>query len=134
MAEGEATTVVQFRGAVTCVRDRHGPLGLTLGGRTAGHPLEDMQLAFEGAAPADLPERLEDARVESGAPGEYRITAGGREWRFSAHSMHVHRDLGEAFYRAIPGRPAPLRRRLAFGAMLALARTRLGLALLRALR
>jgi len=134
MADQQAATVVSFRGAVTCARAPHGPLGLTLTGRTAGQPGEDLQLAFAGTAPADLPERLEDARVESSAPGTWRITAGGREWRFSARSMHVHRDLAEAFYRAIPGRPAPLRRRLAFGAMLALARSRVGLALLRALR
>ena len=129
------STVVIFTGAVTCARDPHGPLALTLSGRTGEHPAEELQLAFAGAAaPEDLPGRLEDARVESDGPQVYRIAAGGREWSFSARSVHVHRDLGEAFYRAIPGRPAPLRRRLGFLALLALARSRVGLALLRARR
>jgi hypothetical protein len=126
--------LAQFRGAVHCRRDDAGPLGLTLSGRTAEHPEEELLLAFTGAAPADLPERLDDARVETGGPGEYRIAAGAREWRLTARSVHWHRDLGGPFYRAIPGRPAPLLRRVIFSAMLTLARSRFGMALLRRAR
>jgi hypothetical protein len=131
---GEATTVARFTGAVTCARSVHGPLGLTLEGRTADHPQEEIQLAFAGSAPADLPERLADAVVERSGPGEYRIASGARAWTVAARSVHLHREVAQRFYRAIPGRPAPLGRRVLFGLMLALARSRAGIALIRALR
>jgi len=126
--------LTQFHGSVRCQPESAGPLGLTLSGRSAQYPQQELEVAFAGAAPADLPPRLTDACIECDAPGEYRITAGGRSWRVSARSVHVHRDAGTPFYEAIPGRPAPLGRRVLFGAMLALARTRLGIALLRAAR
>jgi hypothetical protein len=129
-----AVTVAAFTGSVRCRREPGGPLGLTLEGRSAGQGGEELALAFAGQAPADLPERLEDARVESHAPLEYRIVAGGREWRLTARALHVHRNVGAAFYRAIPGRPAPLKRRGLYRVLLALARSRAGLALLRAAR
>lgn len=134
MAEREAATVARFSGAVSCARGSRGPLGLTLTGRSAGHPDEEIQLAFAGAAPADLPGRLADAVVERSGPGEYRITSGARAWTVAARSVHLHREVAERFYRAIPPRPAPLVRRVLFGAMLRLARSRAGIALIRALR
>jgi hypothetical protein len=126
--------LAQFQGGVECRRASAGPLGLTLTGRTVERPGEELQLAFAGVAPADLPERLEDAGVEAAAPDEYRIAAGAREWRLTARAVHVHRNVGAAFYGAIPGRPAPLQRRLLYRVLLALARSRAGLALLRAAR
>jgi hypothetical protein len=129
-----AATVAQFTGSVRCRRAPEGPLGLTLTGCTAVHPGAELELAFAGVAPADLPERLEDARVEAAAPGEYRIAAGGREWRVTARALHAHYNVGAAFYGAIPGRPAPLARRFLYRVLLALARSRAGLALLRAAR
>ncbi|MDE2136836.1 MAG: hypothetical protein KGJ68_05320 [Gammaproteobacteria bacterium] len=123
-----------FTGSVHCRRTPDAPLGLTLSGCTAAHPGAPLELAFAGVAPADLPERLEDARVEAAAPGEYRIAAGAREWRVTARAVHAHYDAGAAFYRALPGRPAPLVRRALYRALLALARTPFGLALLRAVR
>lgn len=130
-----AVTVAVFSGAVSCERESEGPLGLTLTGRTAADSgEEELRLAFAGAAPADLPARLEDAVVEYGAPGEYHIASGGRSWRVTARSVHLHREVAQRFYRAIPGRPAPWKRRALFGLMLGLARTRIGIAVLRALR
>ncbi len=127
-------TVVRFSGAVTCAREPRGPLGLILSGRTADAPGEELELAFAGAAPADLPARLEDAVIECAGPGRYRIGSGARAWTIAARSVHLHRDVAPGFYRAIPPRPAPLLRRLLFGVMLALARSRVGIALVRALR
>ena len=72
---GESAVLARFRGTVSCVREAHGPLGLTLSGRTADRPGEDLRLAFAAAAPADLPPRLEDALIEHGAAGEYRIVS-----------------------------------------------------------
>ena len=133
MTEPQVATVAHFTGAVTCTRTPDGPLGLTLTGRTADRAGE-VRLEFAGAAPADLPGHLEDALVERAGPGRYRIASGARSWSVAARSVYLHRDVGQDFYRAIPPRPAPLRRRLLFGAMLALARSRAGIALLKALR
>jgi hypothetical protein len=134
MAEPEVTILARLSGAVTCARSSQGPLGLTLTGRTADRPDEEIRLAFAGAAPADLPERLEGAVVERAGAGEYRIASAAQSWTVAARSVHLHREVAERFYRAIPGRPAPLGRRVLFGAMLALARSRAGIALLKALR
>jgi hypothetical protein len=131
---GETAIVARFSGAVTCARAPHGPLGLTLTGRAADRPGEELQLAFAAVAPADLPERLEDAVIERAGPGEYRIASAGRAWTVAARSVHLHREVADAFYRANPPRPAPLLRRMLFGVMLGLARSRAGMALLQRLR
>ena len=133
MAAGDAS-LVRFRGAVSCVRAARGPLGLTLAGRSAGAAAEDVSCAFAGAAPADLPAQLEDAVVTRAAPGEFLIASGARSWRVAARSVHLHREVAADFYRAIPPRPAPRVRRVLFNAMLGLARSRAGIALLRVLR
>jgi len=134
MPEQELATVARFSGAVTCARSSHGPLSLTLTGRSAERADEEIQLAFAGSAPADLPGRLEDAVIERGKPGQYRIASGTHAWTVAARSVHLHREVARRFYRAIPPRPAPLVRRTLFGVMLSLARSRAGMALIRALR
>lgn len=131
---GEFAGVARFRGAVACARATHGPIGLTLTGRSAGQPDEELRVAFAGNAPAELPERLEDAVIERGAPGEYRITGAARSWQIAARSVEVHREVAQRFYAAIPPRPAPWRRRALYRVMLILARSRATIALLRALR
>ena len=130
----EDASLVRFRGVVSCERAAHGPLGLTLSGRSADPSGEEVACAFAGTAPADLPAQLEDAAVTRAAPGEYAIASGARSWRVAARSVHLHRQVAQRFERAIPGRPAPLWRRALFALMLGLARSRAGLALLRALR
>lgn len=134
MPEEEVVSVARFRGPVTCAREPRGPLGLTLRGRTADPPGEELELAFAGAAPAEFPAHLEDAVIERAGPGRYRIASGAHAWTITARSVHLHRDVAQVFYRAIPPRPAPLLRRMAFGLMLTMARTRVGIALLKALR
>lgn len=126
--------MAEFRGTVRCRRAPHGPLGLTLSGHTTERPGEEVRLAFAGAAPADLPERLEDAVIERSNPGEYRIVSGAHAWPVAARSVHLHREIADRFYQAIPPRPAPWRRRLLFSAVLGIARSRAGIALVRALR
>ena len=129
-----AERVAAFRGPVLLRRELHGPLGLVLTGRSSDHPDEELGLAFAGSAPADLPERLEDVVVERGGEGEYRIVSPTRAWSLAARSVHLHREIADSFYRAIPPRPAPLLRRVLFASMLAIARSRAGIALLRTLR
>jgi len=134
MSDGSAR-LAQFQGGAECRRESEGPLGLTLMGGTAERPGEVLRLAFAAPAPPGLPVRFfEDVLVERTAADQYRIAAGGREWRFAARALYVQRDVGAAFYRAIPGRPAPLLRRVLYLVLLALARSRAGLALLRAVR
>src|SRR4051812_15816055 len=107
----EATTIVRFRGGVSCRRDE-APLGLTLIGRTVDRSDEIATLAFVSAAPESLPEALEDATVEQIAGGQYRISSGSREWIFAARSVHLHREVSATFYRAITPRRVPWNKRL----------------------
>jgi hypothetical protein len=133
MPEAPPTPIASFRGAVRCRRET-APPGLTLSGRSADHPDEDVTLGFAGVAGVDLPERLEDVVVESGAPGRFRIAAGARAWVLSASAVHLHREVAGAFYRAIPPRAAPRLRRMLYRVLLGIAGSRVGLAALRALR
>jgi len=122
-----------FRGMVHCLRASAVP-GLTLRGMTAEAPDEPTALAFSAAAPADLPGTLEDAVVDHLGGTHYRIGAARREWLITAQGVHLHREIAPQFYRAIPPRPAPWAKRVFWRMVLALAASRAGLALLRALR
>ncbi len=125
--------LVRFRGAVRC-RRAPGPLGLTLIGATPERPGETTALAFSAAAPAGFPDTLEDAVVERLGANQYRIYSPPREWLIAAAAVHLHREIAAQFYRAIPPRPVPPSRRWLWRIVLALAATRAGLAVLRALR
>ncbi len=119
----------RFRGWISCRRDGEGPLGLILVGRTEDRPDEAVQMAFACAAPVDMPEALEDARVERLGPAEYRVTSGDRSWTLQAPA-HVHREVSGLFYRALPPRPVPWRKRLFWRVLLGLASRPLGRRLL----
>jgi len=125
--------LVSFRGAVRC-RRAPGPLGLTLIGATPERPGETTALAFSATAPDGFPEALEDAVVERLGANQYRIYSAPREWVIAATAVHLHREIAAQFYRAIPPRPVPPSRRWLWRIVLALAATRAGLAVLRALR
>ena len=121
-----------FSGAVHCRRARTAP-GLTLSG-SAAEAEEPTALAFSATAPADLPVTLQDAVVDHLGGADYRIGAGQREWLISSPAVHLHRGIAAQFYRVIPPRPAPWTKRMFWRVVLALAASRAGLALLRALR
>jgi hypothetical protein len=125
--------LVTFRGAVRCAR-APGPLGVTLIGATPERPGEPTALAFSAAAPAGLPESLDNAVVERLGADQYRIYSPPREWVIAAAAVHLHREIAAQFYRAIPPRPVPLPKRWFWRVALALAASRAGLAALRALR
>jgi hypothetical protein len=116
---------MHFEGWISCRRDGEGPLGLILVGRTRDRPEEAVQMAFACAAPADLPDALEDATVERLAPRRYRISSGDRSWTLDAVA-HIHRDIAGPFYKALPPRAVPLRKRVFWHVMLALAANRAG--------
>jgi hypothetical protein len=117
--------VVRFQGWVSCRRDGEGPLGLILVGRPKERPDEGMQMAFACPAPIDLPEALEEARVERLGPRQYRLTSGDRSWTLDGVA-HIHREIAGAFYKALPPRPVPLRKRVFWRVMLGLAATSAG--------
>ena len=127
-------TLVTFRDGVSCRREPEGPLGLTLFGRTRDRPDEMASVAFSGPAPEGLPEALEAATVEQLEDGTYRISCEGGEWLVSATAAHLHREIATAFYRVVPPRRPPWRRRVFFRILLGLARRRAGQWLLFALR
>jgi hypothetical protein len=112
--------ILCFQGWISCRRDAEGPLGLVLVGRTKDRPEEPVQVAFACAAPSDLPDALEDAAVERLGPRQHRISSGERSWTLDAVA-HVHREVAGAFYKALPPRPVPWRKRLFWRALLALA-------------
>jgi hypothetical protein len=122
-----------FRGAVHCRRAQT-VLGLTLTGSTAEAPEEPTALAFSASAPGDLPATLQDAVVDHLGGTRYRIGVERREWLIEAQAVHLHREIAAQFYRAIPPRPAPWAKRVFWRVVLALAASRAGIALLRALR
>jgi hypothetical protein len=125
--------VFAFSGSVHCERAA-GALGLTLSGAGCGAPAEQAVLAFSAPAPREFPGEITDALIERLSPGRYRIASGSREWLIEAAAVHVHRAVAAPFYAAIPPRPVPPARRLLWKVALALAASRTGLAVLRALR
>ncbi len=126
--------VVAFSGGVSCRRDERGPLGLTLVGRTVDRPDELAVVSFSGTAPDDLPEALEDARVDRLSPDTWRIASLQREWLIAARAVHVHREISATFYRAVVPRVAPVSKRVLWRIILALAQNPTGRRVLLALR
>jgi hypothetical protein len=122
-----------FAGPVHCERGAP-PFALTLSGAAAAPTAGTLTLTFSGTAPADLPATLSDACVEASGTGAYRIQSGTREWQVKGGSLTSAREAAAAFYRALPPRPVPALKRLSWRLLLALAATRTGLTLLRALR
>jgi hypothetical protein len=122
--------IIRFRGWISCRRDGEGPLGLILVGRATQHHREEaVQVAFSCPAPADLPDALEDARIEFLGGNRHRLTSGGRSWELDC-AVHIHREVAGAFYKALPPRVVPWRKRLFWRVMLALAANPLGRKLL----
>jgi hypothetical protein len=118
---GSEPRVLRFRGRTSCRRDGEGPLGLLLVGRiTQDREEEDVEVAFSCPAPSDLPAELEDAKLELVAGNRHRLTSGERSWSLQG-PVHVHREISPVFYKALPPRPVPIRKRLFWRVMLTLA-------------
>jgi hypothetical protein len=121
-----------FAGAVSCQRGAP-PFTLTLTGAPVA-AAGTLTLTFSGQVPADLPATLSDVSVEAPEAARYRIVGGGREWQVIGGSLSATREAAAQFYAALPPRPVPRAKRLFWRLVLALAATRAGLTLLRALR
>jgi hypothetical protein len=124
-------SLARFRGPVACRRTVD---ALILSGPAGDCAAEVLILTFIGPRGPDLPGSLAGAGVLPLGERRYRITCGSRDWVIEATAVHLHRDVGNAFYRALPPRPAPLAKRLFWRVVLALAGTRPGKRLLLALR
>jgi hypothetical protein len=107
-----------------------GPLALTLVGRSDDSSRDPCQLSFQGLIPPELPASLTDVTVQRLDAGRYRIAGSGQEWTVAARETYLQRDVGAAFYRAIPPRKPPLVRRIFFRLVLTLAGTSFGQRLL----
>jgi hypothetical protein len=123
--------VAAFRGPVTCRRTAN---LLTLTGAAADSADDRLILTFISPAMAEVPDSLAGATIRAVDERHYRIASASGELMVEATSLHVHRDIGSVFYRAVPPRPAPLGRRIFWRIVLALAGTRAGKRLLLSLR
>jgi len=123
--------VAAFRGSVLC---RRTPCALILAGPAADSERERLILTFTTSSRLpdlpQLPHSLVDPAVLALEDGRYRISSGAGDWVVDTASVHLHRDIGTAFHRAIPPRPAPLKKRLFWRTVLALAHDSLGKRLL----
>jgi hypothetical protein len=126
-----ASPLAAFRGAVACRRAAN---ILTLTGRAADSTDDRLILTFVSPSVPEMPDSLSSATVRALGEHAFRITSAARDWSVEASSFHVHRDIGETFYRAVPPRPTPLRKRLFWRLVLALAGTTAGKRLLSSLR
>jgi hypothetical protein len=120
-----------FRGSVACRRTAD---VLTLTGFAADSAEDVLILTFIAPKGPDVPDRLTGATVRELGESLYGIASASRDWVVEATSAHVHRDIGNAFYRAVPPRPTPLKKRLFWRVVLALAASRAGKRLLLSLR
>lgn len=131
LASPLGSPLAAFRGPVACTRTAD---TLTLSGSAADSADDRLILTFMSPSIADGPDSLTAATIRGIDERHYRITSASRDWTIEATSLHVHRDIGSAFYRAVPPRPAPLKKRLFWRLVLALAGTRAGKRLLLSLR
>jgi hypothetical protein len=120
-----------FRGAVTCRRTAN---ALTLSGSAADSADDRLILTFISSSPPDVSGSLTDVSVSAVDEHHYRITSASREVVVEAKSLHVHRDIGRVFYRAVPPRPVPVNKRLFWGVILWLAGSCVGKRVLFSLR
>ena len=126
-----ASPLAVFRGPVGCRRACN---ALTLTGAAADSTGDTLIVTLTAATIPDVPDSMAAASISALDGRHYRIACGSRDWIVAATAVHVHRDIGEAFYRAIPPRRAPLSKRLFWRIVLGLAGTAAGKRLLLAIR
>lgn len=120
-----------FRGPVACRRT--GDI-LTLSGAAADSPDDGLIVTFIGQAMPEVPGSVSGVSIRAVDQRHYLIASESQELLIEAAAFHLHRDIGSAFYRAVPPRPAPLTKRIFWRVVLALAGSRAGKRLLLSLR
>jgi hypothetical protein len=126
-----ASPLAAFHGPVSCRRTRN---ALTFIGAAADPGGGILIVTLTTSTIPDVPKSMEAGSISALDGQHYRVVSGARDWTFTATAAHVHRDIGEAFYRAIPPRAAPLAKRIFWRIVLALAGTQAGKRLLLAIR
>ncbi|HEY1889633.1 MAG TPA: hypothetical protein VGG63_04465 [Steroidobacteraceae bacterium] len=129
--ESAPALVAAFRGAVTCSRTAE---ALILSGCAADSADDRLILTLISPSAADLPGSLTAATVHDLGAHRYRIGSSHGDFVVEASSVHLHRDIGKTFYRAVPPRPVPLGKRVFWRLVLWLAGTSTGKRLLTFLR
>ena len=114
--------IVRFAGPVTWVPGP-GTAGITLLGRIDEARSTAAQLSLIGTQAVTLPATLVDVTVENSSPVAVLLRSGSREWRIACRTWQLHRDVGVAFYAAIPPRPTPWIRRFTWRVLLGVAAT-----------
>jgi hypothetical protein len=120
-----------FRGAVACRRTAG---ALILSGYAADSTTDRLILTLVSSSIPDIPDSLTAVILTAAGDGRYRIASESWELVVEATSLHVHRDVGTVFYRAVPPRPVPLTKRFFWLAVLWLAGSRTGKLVLSSLR
>jgi hypothetical protein len=87
-------------------------------------------VSFVMMPPVDLPRELNDVIVHRIDASHFQLASPDHEWLLSATGVHVHRDVSEVFYKAVPPRPVPLSKRLMWRIIVGLADTPIGRALI----
>ena len=126
-----AAPLAVFRGPVACRRTGN---ALTLSGAAADSADDRLIVTFIGRMIPDVPRSVAGASIRAVDRHRYLIASGSQELIVEASALHLHRDIGNAFYRAVPPRPAPLPKRIFWRVVLALAGSRAGKRLLSSLR
>jgi hypothetical protein len=121
----------EFRGEVACSRTAN---ALILSGVAADCADDRLILTFISASIPDIPHSLTAVSVHALDGRHYRIASGSGDLVVEAASLHVHRDIGRVFYRAIPPRRVPLKKRLFLRLVLWLAGSSAGKRVLSSLR
>lgn len=126
-----AAPLAVFRGPVACRRTGN---AVTLSGAAADSAHDRLIVTLIGGVIPDVPGSVSGASIRAVDQHHYLIAAQSQELIVEASALHLHRDVGNAFYRAVPPRPAPLTKRIFWRVVLALAGSRAGKRLLLSLR
>ncbi len=116
--------ILQFKGAVKWASGP-GSAGITLLGKIteSDGQFTAAQLSLLCSEPLTLPANLTDVSVDLRANGEVQLRSGASEWRVHCNTWQLHRDVGAAFFAAVPPRPTPWTRRVSWRVLLGVAAT-----------
>jgi hypothetical protein len=114
--------MLRFKGPVNWMAGP-GRAGITLLGKLVEPDggITAAQLSLSGLDASQLPPVLNDVTFEALTAQDMLLRSGAREWRAHGSTWQLHRDVGAMFYAAVPPRPTPLSRRLAWRVLLGVA-------------
>jgi hypothetical protein len=129
--------LIAFDGEVECRRPS-GAINLSLHGRerdgTRGATRAVEVLMAAAVLAAELPPRLNDVSVLAADAHHLQIRARELQQELTCHSVQVHRNVGGAFFAAVPPARVPLMVRLGWTLLLGLLRLPGAEALLKRMR